>query len=179
MPKLVLTDADRTAILNAPDDESTADLSRRLGRPYRTVHEVRRQIRRTGWSCQLTVGTCDTCGETLLIPPQSHGMRRHRNCDVEHDRQRLEQRRHDDDTFRAAINARSRQRQKGLQSVTMGLDRASRQRWTPEDDDYLWEHRGQVYTAEGIAQLADTLGRSFAACQTRLTRLAAQRERRR
>lgn len=173
MPKLVLTDDQARAILDAPDDESTASLARRIDAPYPATYRLRALIRRGEWRCNLTAGTCDTCGQTLLIPPQSHGMRRHRDCEVAHNRQRQQRLRHERGQFRDTVYARSRQRQDALQEATRGLDTASHQRWTPEDEAYLWEHRADVYTPEGIERLARALGRSYGACQTRLTRMAS------
>lgn len=174
MVRRVLTDADRYAILTAPDTETTAALATRLGKGYGTVYAVRAQIRDGTWSCDLTMGACDTCDQPMLIPPHSGGMKRHRGCDTEHNRRRQQRLRQTDDTFRQTIYDRSRRRQDILQETTRGLDRQSRQRWSAEDDQYLWDHRDEVYTPDGISRLADTLGRSFAACQTRLTRLQAR-----
>lgn len=174
MVRHVLTDDDRAAILAAPDDESTMTLAQRLGQRYTTVYAVRRAIRDGGWACALRRGTCELCGEPLLIPPQSHGMKRHRRCETEHTRQRQARLRATDDAFRQTVHDRARQRQDTLQATTRGLDRRSRQRWSAEDDQYLWDHRDDVYTADGIVRLADTLGRSYSACQTRLVRLQAR-----
>lgn len=171
MGRRVMTDEDRWAIVCAPDDESTAALARRLNTPYQATYVFRAKVRRQGWTYALTRGTCDTCGEVLLIPPQSHGMKRHRGCKPEHTRQRQRRRRKEDARFREVVYDRARDRQDALQETTSGLDTNRRQRWTIEDDDYLWEHRHEVYTRDGIARLARVLGRSYAACQRRLTRL--------
>lgn len=171
MVKLILTDEHRAEILNAPESETTADLARRLGTPYSTTYAVRAVIRRGEWSCQLSASTCDTCGEVLLVPPHAHGMRRHKSCKVEHNRQRQQRLREEDEEFRDAVYARARQRKNDLQRVTIGLDVRSYQRWDHEDDAYLWEHRHEVYTPDGAERLAGALGRTFAACQRRLTRL--------
>lgn len=126
MVRRVLTDADRYAILTAPDTESTADLAARIGKGYSTVYAVRRKIMDGEWSCDLTLGTCDTCDQPLLIPPHSNGMKRHRGCDTAHNRRRQARLRETDDAFRASVYARSRQRQDDLQDATTGLDRRDR-----------------------------------------------------
>lgn len=171
MPRSVMTDADRWAIVNAPDDKTTAALARRLGTPYQATYVFRAKARQQGWSYRLTHGTCDTCGGVLLIAPHKSGMRRHMACEVERNRRRQARLRHENAQFRDTVYTRSRDRQDALQSVTRGLDTASRQRWSDDDKAYLWEHRADVYTPEGAARLARTLGRSYGACQRMLTRL--------
>jgi hypothetical protein len=176
MPRLILTDGQERAILDSPAGESTAALARRIGAPYPATYRLRSLIQRGQWSCALTMRTCDTCGQPLLIPPQSHGQRRHRACVTERNRQRQQQLRHGNECFRAEIYERARKRQDELQEATRNLDHASYRRWTPDDDAYLWEHRADVYAIDGAVRVARALGRSHHACQRRLTRLIEQRQ---
>lgn len=168
MPKFILTDDHRLAIMEAPDTETTSALASRLGISYDLTYAFREQLRTTGWICQLRLGTCDVCGQPLLASARGHA-KRHRRCRADARAQRSTQLRRADDAYRSTVYARARERRDSLQEVTRGLDVQSGDRWSAEDDAYLWEHRADVYTSDGIERLARTLGRSFSACQNRLT----------
>lgn len=170
MPKRVLTDDHRLAIMEAPDTETTADLASRLGISYDLTYAFREQLRTTGWICQLRLGTCDVCGEPLLASARGHA-KRHRWCRESARAKRTTRLRREDGSYRSTVYARARERRDSLQEVTRGLDVQSGDRWSSDDDAYLWEHRADVYTHDGIERLARTLGRSFSACQNRLTSL--------
>lgn len=176
MVRRVLTDEQHWAILTAPPETSTAALARRFGVGYHTVYAFRFADRPHGWSCRLTPGgPCAVCGAPMLVPPQSRGMRRHRMCAIEADRRRLLARRHADARFRERVYDRTRERHAALQEATAGLDTNRRHRWSDADKLYLWEHRHEVYTVDGAERLARTLGRSYAACQTMLGRIAGRK----
>jgi hypothetical protein len=73
--RTALTDIQLWTLINTADGIADADLAATLDARITTIHAARWRLRRTGWTCAVSYGTCQVCGGTFTRQGHQAGRR--------------------------------------------------------------------------------------------------------